>query len=423
MKALQKNWLLPGRKYSFINKIQGAAFCFLYFTFNSNSQIVNYVQNGSFEKCLNCQTSAFTYFAEHWTTCDTNLYNYALLSDLPPSGQVPSNGNGWQWPKSGHNYIITTTYLPNNIGPIGYPSSNLKQTLQAGKTYCVKFYCSITNQSSYGMDAMGAYFGDDNLDTIKNYVKPLSYLTPQVQNPSGNVLTDTLNWILITGTLTATGNEKRIVLGSFKSEVTTNSQMINPANLPTIFTDILYDDVSCIDLDLPADAGPDTYTIPGDSVFIGRTPDVGINEACTWYKLPNLATPIATVAGLYVKPVITSTYVVRQEICGLIRWDSVVVFQSAVGIESQKGLSQNLKVYPVPALNELILQWDSEVLEKEFKQAEIINSLGQTIDTVDLIYNNRQVKISVGHLPGGVYLLRLRAVNVGGVTKRFVVER
>jgi len=42
-----------------------------------------------------------------------------------------------------------------------------------------------------------------------------------------------------------------------------------------------------------------------------------------------MATPLPPFAGMYVKPAVTTTYVVRQEICGVVKWDTVVVFQSA----------------------------------------------------------------------------------------------
>lgn len=298
----------------------------------------------------------------------------------------------------------------------------MKQNLQAGKTYCVKFYWSITNQSSVGVDGLGAYFGDSSLDTISKCNDPITYLIPQVQNPSGNMLTDTLNWVLMTGTFTANGSEKYMVLGNFKSDAATNTVLINPANLPTHATDILYDDVSVIDIDLPAFAGYDYYQAPGDSAFIGRTPDVGINEACTWFQLPNMAVPIATVAGLYVKPSVTATYVVRQEICGIVKWDTVVVFQSGVGLKDQGSMMNDLKLYPMPAQDELVVQWNSELPEKEFTKAEVLNSLGQLCLQRDLDYENRQAGIPVRILPSGLYTLRLKGSN-SYLNKRFLIER
>ena len=405
-------------------------FCFLcFYFFNIKGQIANYVNNGSFEVCGNCATwNGFgPITAKYWDSIDTTQtkLTYFLLGELPPSQQVPNSGFAWQYPKSGHNYIIANLFFSpgNSQSKRTYARNTLKQNLQMGKTYCVKFYWSITNQSTYGIDGLGAYFGDNSLDTINQSDKPITYLTPQVQNPIGNMLTDTLKWVLMAGTFTANGTEKYMILGNFKTDVTTNSVLINPTNLPTIGTEILYDDVSVIDIDLPAFAGYDYYQAPGDSAFIGRTPDVGINEACTWYQLPNMATPIATIAGLYVKPTMTTTYVVRQEICGLVKWDTVVVFQSGVGIDKVKELNENLKVYPVPAQTDVMLEWSAEVFEKEFTQAELVNSLGEICLVTELHYEARLAKFSVRELPPGLYTLRLNSFSKPDLNRRFVIAR
>src|SRR5262249_18836598 len=148
---------------------------------------------------------------------DSGKYAGERLSELPPNATVPYTGYAFQWPKSGYSYFISTLYLKSNASSInrGYPRNRLKQNLEIGKTYCVKFYCNITNQSTYGVDGLGAYFGDSNTDTITQCDKPITYLTPQVKNPNGNIITDTLNWVLITGTFTANGTEKYLILGNF----------------------------------------------------------------------------------------------------------------------------------------------------------------------------------------------------------------
>jgi hypothetical protein len=433
MKQALKNWLLPIKNCLGRIKIQGALSCLLYFIIQpAQAQLANYVNNGGFEVCENCSTwnGIGPLLAKYWNSIDTTQTkaSYARLSELPPSPQVPQSGYSWQWPRTGRSYIIVTLYLfPNSTQSQRlYARNELKQNLQAGKTYCVKFYWNITNQSSCGTDGMGAYFGDNSLDTITQSDRPITFLTPQVQNPTGNMLKDTLNWILFTGTFTANGTEKYMMLGNYKTDVATNSVVINPANMPTKFTDILYDDVSCLDVDLPAFAGYDYYMVPGDSAFIGRTPDVGINEACTWYQLPNMATPIATIAGMYVKPANTTTYVVRQEICGGIKWDTVVVYKSAVGIPEAGNRSQDLReprLYPVPANETLNVQWESEVFEKEFIKAEVLNSLGLVCLQPELSYENKQAAIPIKVLPPGFYTLRLKGVSSPELSRRFVIAR
>src|SRR5690606_33931533 len=111
-------------------------------------------------------------------------------------------------------------------------------------------------------------------------------LNPQVGNPVGNIIQDTLGWTLIQGKYTAIGSEKYILIGNFRSDSGTNKVFVNPTHSPAEFAQYLIDYVSIIESDLPAFAGRDTFCFAGDSVFIGREPDVGIDEACVWYKLP-----------------------------------------------------------------------------------------------------------------------------------------
>ena len=64
--------------------------------------------------------------------------------------------------------------------------------------------------------------------TTSNYYI-LNY-TPQVTSPSGVFLTDTLNWMQVSGTYTATGGETYITIGSFNSDANTDTIDYGTAN-------------------------------------------------------------------------------------------------------------------------------------------------------------------------------------------------
>jgi len=51
--------------------------------------------------------------------------------------------------------------------------------------------------------------------------------TPQI-NYLGSPITDTLNWILISGSYTALGGEKYITIGNFNSDSNTSTAVVNP---------------------------------------------------------------------------------------------------------------------------------------------------------------------------------------------------
>ena len=80
--------------------------------------------------------------------------------------------------------------------------------------YCVRFYLSCSDNAKYSIDAFGAYFSINPVFyTDPNYnVLPLQ---PQVENPTGNFITDTANWVLISGSFIASGGEKYITIGNF----------------------------------------------------------------------------------------------------------------------------------------------------------------------------------------------------------------
>ncbi len=398
---------------------------FLWLVFSLKSQIANYITNGSFEEHYNCNFVSYIAYSKNWRTLDS--INGGVVYASPCYSNVPDNGFGFQYAKGGNAYGLTEFFCATcnvNINR-GYFRNRLKSTLIAGKTYCVKFWANIGNNSTYGIANIGAYFGDNSLDTITKCNIPLTYITPQVEGTT--IVTDTLNWTLITGTFVANGTEKHCVIGNFKSDAATTKTMISTTYSPNIFCTVNIDDVSCIPLDLPAYAGPDVFGIPGNTVYIGRPQDVGIDEACTWYNLSNTITPIANAAGFtHTIAAITQTYMVKQDICGVIKYDTVVVYASAVSINNVT-LSEAeawFKVFPNPA-NEILnveLKMINEELSIQNLLFIIYNSLGQVIKKEKLEFKNNTATITTKELPNGVYTLQIKT-EYGTLNKKIVIER
>jgi len=413
LRALFLNYSLLRRGYVFI-------IFTIIFKFGVNAQLANYVKNGSFEDVYNCIQDNSPK-VKYWNDLDS--VNSAAPYCNGCLGNSPYNGFGFQFPKLGSGYIIAD-FLTNISDPITrtYVRNRLKTKLESNKNYCVKFYVNIGNNSSYGIDGFGAYFGDNSLDTISYAHVPLTYLTPQVQNQNGNIITDTLNWTAVTGTFTAIGNEKYMVIGNFKSDAATNKLLINPTFTPGIFCTVSIDDVSCIPIDLPAYAGPNVSVIPGQSVYIGRPADVGIDEACTWYKLPS-SSPVATAAGIWVSPAQTSTYVVEQQIwCGTVKYDTVVVYMNPVGLSTSSRLESEIRIFPNPANDLLQLEILNDDLFQQFKTVVIYNSTGKVIHEKILESGEKEISIQTEDFPSGFYLLQLSGANEI-INKRFVVSR
>lgn len=416
----------------------------LLISFKFNGQIANYVSDGGFEVLNSNSVTTLYNVAKFWQPIDTNKDSYYVVSINSSINPAPNCSYGFQYPRSGSSFALSTFYSNVSFSPNyrGYLRNRLKQTLEAGKTYCVKYYIVNTNNSPLAIDRFGAYFANSSLDTITQCNLPLTYLTPQVENVNG-IITDTLNWIPITGTILATGNEKYMVIGDFYSGLNTNTLLINPTYSSTLVNDIYIDDVSVIELTLQANAGPDIWGIPTTTVYLGRQQDVGIDEACMWYKLPNTTTAIDTAAGITVTVAsTTTTYMVKQDICGMIKYDTVVVYASGLGNVELQMLIDKVTVYPIPANDILNVDYSlAEALEET--SLKIINALGQivkeeVIRPTKQPNDNLSFTIKTDDLVDGVYVLSLganpnnyqeRSVSTNStsgfksVSKRFVIAR
>ena len=316
----------------------------------TQGQIANYVINPSFEEIQTLPWHPFGYWVTGWSAIDTVKGAFLPRTVGPPYYNAPNSSYGFQNPKAGSNFILTNFYCSSSSCGAQeirwYPRNRLKSPLIANKTYCAKYHVVNTNNCVVGIDSYGILLADSSLDTITHCSTPLPYLTPQITHTAG-IIIDTLSWVPISGTFVAVGSEKYMVLGNFKSNAATQTMIINPKYLPALGTDLYIDDVSLVEMELPAFAGNDTNIVVGDSAFIGREPDVGIDYACQWYQLPNDTVPIDTVAGLWVKPTTKTTYVVKQQLwCSGVKWDTVTIHFNTVSTFEEK--LRHVKLSPNP---------------------------------------------------------------------------
>ncbi len=305
-----------------------------------------------------------------------------------------------------------------------YTKNRLKANLQIGKTYCVKFYVNISNKSPYAIDGFGAYFGNNSIDTISYCYVPLSYITPQVQNPKGNIITDTLNWVAITGTFTANGNEKFLLLGNYLSNNDVDTLMINPAQLPGKFTELAIDDVSCIEVNLPAYAGRDTTIYLGDSAYVGRQRDFAIDTGCVWYQLPNTITSIARMSGIWVKPNApgTYTYAVKQQLeCSALKWDTVLVTvrNFDVGIKENNTDNWQIDLFPNPAGSTVSFK---SIAAKEEITVRIFDMTGREVLSKQLKTESFVAVLDLD-LSNGAYLVKINNAQNQVLIKKLLIAK
>lgn len=233
---------------------------------NANAQINNLVPNPSFEEydsCPNYQAEIFRaspWFQATQGTCD--YFNVCCM--IPPTSDgvgVPSNMMGFQYARTGSAYsgLVLLMFI-NTTNEIyrEYIETKLLSPLISGKTYCVQFYVSRSNTSTIVTDSIGVYFSQDSV--IDNTSITTLVYPNQIENPTGNYLSDTVAWMEVSGQFIAAGGENFMTIGNFNGN--------NPAD----FAYYYLDDVSvysCDETVYVADAGENPIICKGDSVQIG----------------------------------------------------------------------------------------------------------------------------------------------------------
>jgi hypothetical protein len=184
----------------------------------------NLVQNPSFEDITFCPTSvAQIDSAEFWSNpiitvsySTPDLFNACSLSNLV---QVPSNNWGYQNARTGVGYVGFVAYYESYPDFREYLQGNFSSPLQAGESYEVSFWISLSENSYYSISNIGVFFSD-TLTAVLNQPPPnISFLqiTPQVSIDSLQ-LDNTSTWQKIEWTYTAQGGEEHFIIGNFEDD-------------------------------------------------------------------------------------------------------------------------------------------------------------------------------------------------------------
>jgi hypothetical protein len=217
----------------------------------------NLVPNPSFEDNLGCPENAGQWFNTlYWDNANNASPDYyhscgpplIFPPDTFPHMGTPDNAFGSQIPHSGNAYMGIYCYSFGNLNVREYVQVELSDSLIYGIRYIVGFYVSLAEKSKYSIRALGAYFSSESLYS-SDYL--FFDVEPQVVNDSSYQLTDTTEWIHVSDTfLSRVGGETFITIGNFRSDIESDTLLLDPA--PTLGTRFAYyyvDDVSVIALD------------------------------------------------------------------------------------------------------------------------------------------------------------------------------
>jgi hypothetical protein len=207
----------------------------------------NLVVNPSFEQtasnCANFGGEGFrSDLSATWNNANSNIPGDSCSSpDLfAPCNVVfgigvtamPDNELGWQNARTGQRYVGIITHDPlSNYRE--YIQGRTSAPMTAGQQYCVSMFVSKADDVPYATNNMGVYFS--NTEYLRDACTQGSLIpvTPQL-NYTCAPITDTLNWVRLQWSYTATGGEQYFVIGNFYNNANTtivntgNGSLLNP---------------------------------------------------------------------------------------------------------------------------------------------------------------------------------------------------
>ena len=421
---------------------------------------VNYVLNPSFEIDTICPRSSGDMTVKYWTGGDTIFASdlctptYCNVCATGATGvNIPFGGGGgcwyYQYPRTGKGMTLTCLYTDSFVtfAPLlrTYLQGHLYQHLITGKNYCVRFYVSLAIGSCYAVNHIGAYLDNGSIDTAllsKGGCNLIDRYYPQIEEDS--IVADTAGyglsasstiyqvpydssifdhrWVKIQGSFIANGTESFITIGSFDP---TDSIEYVRLQAGDGYAGYLIDDVSVVESDAVADAGPDTVYIAaaGDSVWIGNDTAAvggGAGMPCWWYTAAaGTGSPAIDSGGrIMVHPDTTTTYIMMMDLCGNQTYDTITV---KIGPNSVPMYHlMHLDVFPDP-LTSLTPALSINGEGAAGFIYKITNVLGKTI-TAGLLTGNTNTLYLPQLLPG-IYILDITDPESGArLVKQLIVE-
>lgn len=195
--------------------------------FSKGISQANLVPNASFEALTSCpDNEGQIFFADPWfsasTTGTPDLYNSCSSE---PSLGVPYNrfgGTFYQPSRTGEGYAGILVYNHNtNTDTRENIETPLVRSLKVNKQYYIRFFVStsnswIINDAPCYCDGIGAAFTESKYLNNTGNLPVLSDLNPSVDNQE-TMLSDTVNWIPVSGCFTNTQSEKNyLIIGNFR---------------------------------------------------------------------------------------------------------------------------------------------------------------------------------------------------------------
>ncbi|MFN5418175.1 MAG: T9SS type A sorting domain-containing protein [Flavobacteriia bacterium] len=376
----------------------------------------NLVPNSSFEFYSLCPDNASQLtFALGWSGPIDNNSDYYNECSINTNYSVPHQGAyNYQLAKTGFAYAGFFAYNGPGSDYREYVQTQLSTQLIGSECYYVKFFVNLSAGLMFAINNVGLTFTDQAISSTGTGF--VINIEPSVLKFGNPIISDTVDWIEISGIYEALGTENFITIGNFKTDIDTDTANIDSNGYFGAY--YLIDDVSVIAMsdlpnNMPANAGPEINLTSGDSVFIGQEIS---NLNCTWSVLGG--SQIAdSISGIWVSPTATTTYVVEQNLCSSITYDTVTVFVHGVGVSPLEGEKRWVTVVPNP--NNGHFELDLSQFKGENVSIQILDASGR------LVFENEggtdsKLKIET-NLNKGVYFMKLRTIK-GVFEEKIVIQ-
>jgi len=170
----------------------------------------NLVPNNSFEEFRRCPIRiSMKDELIAWKAPTKGTTDYLNMCATNPAVSIPANQFGFSYAHSGNGYIGISNKIP---GYREYIQCRLNLSLKADSTYYIEFWVTLAERSSRCINELGISLTKNR---IIKYDHRTIDISPQVR--SSDCITDTANWVRISGTYLAQGGERWITIGCFTS--------------------------------------------------------------------------------------------------------------------------------------------------------------------------------------------------------------
>ena len=293
-------------------------YLFIILTFYSKAQ--NLVPNYSFENYSACpMASGQVTLAIPWgngTTIGTTDYYNSCSSLL----NTPNCSGGFQIAKTGVAYIGLYAYFPPNGRE--YIQVKLIDSLVKNKCYYVEFFANLHDKSSLAVNNIGVNFSNIQISTTGTGF--LLSLPTHILNTGNPIISDSINWVKVSGYYTALGGEQYLTIGVFFNDTNTMFQQIDTSMSSVPYAYYLVDDVTVEEVKTQQWHYRDTSMCKDESIILKPHSTDTINTyTLNW--LPTNGLSCTNCNSPIAQPQSTTTYTLTKQRCNITTTDTVRV--------------------------------------------------------------------------------------------------